>query len=453
MKTRIAFFLVLISVCASPSLAQDYKPGFEEFKLRNGLKVVLYRDTSLALVSLNMAYHAGSALDPAGRSGLANLAGETLLLGTETFPRAELLRLRNEEKVSITALTTVDWVGVASVFPMDMLDTAMMIEADRMENSAAAFNDAQCTNMIKALKKEHDRRKKQVLGTLTQQIFTEIYAKGHPYRHSTIGEVIDVDSLSFDEIKRFSSRYHVPSNAFLTIGGNFDPARARRLVEKYFSGIAAGQSVKWKNLSDKFTPIGQGAFIQEDRVSFNQLHLVFPTVRAGHPDEPVLKLMAKLLNGSENALLYTNIVKVNPLVHSIEVAQTSNELAGTFWITVNCKLETRLNEIYKLVMRLLDAVATDGVNEVELTSARNQAAMEFYTPLETYYGFGGLCDVLNLGNLIGSTPMFSFNILQTQQQVTSASFRRAAAKYLTADNQLVVSVVLNGKTDFAVAVE
>ncbi|MFA6232664.1 MAG: pitrilysin family protein [Bacteroidota bacterium] len=453
MKTRIAFTIVLATLFAAASPAQEYKPKFEKFTTANGLTVVLHRDTSMALVSLNMAYHAGSALDPEGRTGLANIAGEMLLLGTKKVPREELLRLRNEEHVSISALTTVDWVGIASVFPKDKLETAIMIEADRMDNSGAYFSAERFEGIITNLKKEHERREKQALGTLTQQIFHELYSDGHPYRHSTIGETADADSIVIEDVKGFSDRYHVPANAFLTIGGDFDPTQARKLVEKYFSAIPAGQPVGWTNVPDTFTPIGQGAFVREDRVSFSQVHLVFPTVRAGHPDEAALKLVVKLLNGSENSLLYTNLVKVNPLVHSMDVAQNSNELTGTFWITVTCKVETRLSTIFDQVMRVLDAIAADGASEEELTAARNQSAMEFYTQLETFYGFGGRCDLLNLGNLFGDTPLYSFNLLQDQQQTNSASVRRVAAQYLTAGNQLVVSVVQIGKPEMAVSMK
>ncbi len=453
MKNRTLLLLALVLLSAGNSAAQDYTPQFEQFTLPNGLSVILHRDTTLPLISTNMAYHAGSAIDPRGHTGLASIAGEMLLLGTKNVPREELLRLRNDEQVSISALTTVDWVGIASVFPMNRLESALMIEADRMEHSAEAFTAEQFENIVTGLKKEHARRKKQALGTLTQQIFHELYADGHPYRHNSIGEAGDVDSISFADVKSFSRRYHVPANAYLTVGGNFDPATARSLVEKYFSRIPAGQPAGWTDIPDTFTPIGQGGLVIEDRIGFNQLHLVFPTVRAGHPDEPVLELIAKLLTGSQSALLYSNLVNVNPLVHSVEVSQSSSELTGTFWITINCKLETHLTTVYDQVMRVLDAIAKEGVQDEELTAARNQSAMEFYSPLESFYGFGGRCDVLNLGNMIGDSPLFSFTLQQNQQKATSASVRRAASTYLTAGNQLVVSVIPIGKTSFAVTMK
>jgi zinc protease len=453
MKTRIAFTFVLAVFLAAHSAAQDFTPRYDTFTLRNGLTVVLHQDTTLPLVSVNIAYHAGSAFDPAGRTGTANIAGEMLLLGTNQVPREELLRLRSDAQVSISALTTVDWVGIASVFPINMLEAAVMIEADRMQNSAGAFSKDRFEGIILNLKNEHERREKQALGTLTQQIYHELYAEGHPYRHGSIGESTDVDSIRFEDVRDFSRRYHVPANAFLTIGGNFNPVSARKFIEKYFSPIPAGEPVGWANIPDKFVPIGQGAFVREDRVGFNQVHLIFPTVRVGHPDEPVLRLVAKLLSGSEHALLYTNLVKLNPLVHSIEVTHNSNELAGNFWITVTSKIETRLTSVYGQIMRVLETLATDGATEAELTAARNQSALEFFTPLESFYGFGGRCDLMNLGNLYGDSPLFNFRWLQNQQQVTSASVRRVAAQYLGSGNQLVVSIVPLGKTDFAVSLD
>lgn len=453
MKSRTVSSLLFFLLCAATAAAQDYTPKFEKFTLRNGLHVILHRDSTLPLVSVNMAYHAGSAIDPPGRTGIANIAGEMLLLGTKKVPREELLRLRNEEQVSISALTTVDWVGIASVFPMHLLETAISVEADRMQNGAAAFTSERFEAIRGNLKKEHDRREKQGLGTLNQQIFHELYAEGHPYRHSSIGEQSHVDSIRFEDVRRFSERYHVPANAFLAVGGNFDPAQARKLVEKYFSGIRAGEAAGWANIPDSFVPIGQGAFIREDRMTFNQVHIIFPTVRAGHPDEPVLKLIAKLLTGSEKALMYTNLVQGNPFVQSVEVTQNSNELTGSFWITVSGKVETKLTAVYEQVMRILADLAAQGASDGELAAARNQSAIEFYTPLETFYGFGGRCDQLNLGNLYGDAPLFYFTLLQNQQLANSASIRRVAAQYLTAGNQLIVSVVPFGKTEFAVSVE
>ncbi|MDX9757554.1 MAG: pitrilysin family protein [Bacteroidota bacterium] len=454
-RTRIVLLLLLGTAAAMtrPLTAQTYIPKFEKFTLRNGMHVVLHRDTTLPLISVHMVYHAGSAVDQTGRTGVANIAGEMLLLGTKNVPREELMRLRAEEQVSISAMTTVDWFGISSVFPMHLLEKAITIEADRMQHATASFARERFDAIIENLREEHKKRETQAFGTLTQQIFHELYAERHPYRHITIGERDHLDSIRFSDVRAFSARYHVPANAYLTLAGNFDPATTRKLIERHFSGIHGGDAVGWKNIPDAFTPIGQGAIIREDRHSHNQLHLVFPTVRIGHPDEPVLRLIARLLTGSENALINMNLLRGNPLVHSVEVNQTSNELTGTFWITVNCAMEAKLSDVYGQVMRIIADLANRGAADAELNAARNQAAMEFYAPLELFHGFGGRGDMLNLGNLYGGTPSFHFTQFESLRDVSSASVKRATTQYLSASNQFIVSVVPFGKAGFGVDLE
>jgi zinc protease len=449
MKTKLIAIAVFLLLMFVPTTAQDYVPRFEELVLSNGLNVVLHPDSTQSIISVNMTYHAGSAFDPDGHSGLANLAAEVLLVGTEKVPRKELLRLRNEENVSIAAQTNVDWITIASVFPATMLEKAVMIEADRMQNAAASFTESHFDSMMRNLRESHQRREREPLGTFTQQVYEELYASGHPYRHPIIGTMEHVDNITFEMLLEFSRRYHVPANAYLAIGGNFDPEIAKEYLERYFASIPSGQSVGWANLPDSFTPIGQGISIREDRLRYQQLHLVFPTVRSGHPDEAVLLLLAQILSGSEHSLLYANLVKTDPMIYSVEATQTSSELAGTFWITVTTKLDTQLSSVYQRVQRILQALAEQGVTQDELTAARNQAALRFYESIETLHGFGGRCDILNLGNLYGESPAHKFTLLRNQHNANSAAIRRVAEQYLADNNQVVFSIVPMGKSDFA----
>ncbi|MBR9979015.1 MAG: insulinase family protein [Bacteroidetes bacterium] len=449
MKNQLLILALLTLLTVLPAFAQDYTPRYEEFVLANGLNVVLHRDTTQPIISVNMTYRAGSSLDPEEQTGLANLAAEALLVGTKNVPREELLRLRHDENVSISAQTNVDWISIASVFPMTRLEAAVMIEADRMETAVEYFTERHLDAMIRNLNASHARREREPLGTFTQQVYEELYAPGHPYRHIIVGRPEHVKNITIEAVRHFSRQYHVPSNAYLTIGGNFDPEMAKAYLDKYFRNISPGQSVGWANIPDDFTPIGQGISLREDRVRYQQLHLVFPTARSGHPDEAALLLLSKILIGSEHSLLYSNLVKTNAMIHSVEASQTSSELAGTFWITVTTKIDTRLSSIYQQVHRILQSIAEKGVTQDELTAARNQAAMHLYESIETLHGFGGRCDVLNLGNLYGDSPDHKFSLLKDQQSVNSTAIRRVTTQYLSDNNQVVFSIVPIGKSDFA----
>ncbi len=451
MKKRIISAFALTVILCMPLAGQDYLPQFETMALPNGLAVTLHRDSTVSFVSLNMSYRAGSSRDPEGKTGVANIAGESLLTGTKLFPREELIRLRTEEDVSIRAQTTVDWCSIASVFPANQLELALMIEADRLKHAENTATVEVFDAIVAVLKREHDRRARKPLASLRQQIYDELYSEGHPYRHSTIGYAADLEKLSVKDVRTFLKRYMSPSNACLTISGNFDPERITALVQGAFSDIPAGVVSRWKTLPDEFSPYGQAAFIREDRIEYNQLHLIFPTVRLGHTDDAALKALAAVLNASQYAILRQRIVDANPLVVNAEVYQSAQEIGGNFWISVTVKPEMKLQVLYDQVMRLLTSLAEEGVTEEEVLVARNHSALDFYTPLEAVYSFGGRGDLLNLGMLYADDPLFHFDLFHLQQGATSASLRRAAARYLTAKNQLVVSCVPMGKTEYAVS--
>ena len=444
----ILSFLFLL---AQQVTAQGWTPSFEKFTLKNGLDVILHRDTTLPIISISMAYRAGSSADPPGKTGLAQIAGEHLLFGTAKVPREKLLEFRNDNNAVIQAQTGVDWVNLSTTVAMNLLEAAIMIEADRLEHLDAVVTNESVASVIKRLRDEHASRSNKPLGTLNQQIYRELYGDRHPYRHSTIGDLAHLDSIQANDVKTFVRRNYVPANASLTLSGNFKPSAARDLVEKYFAKIAPGRGKQWTRIEEVFTPIGLGGFILEDNIRVNQVMMIFPTVLAGNTDEAPLRLLAQVLSGSKEAVLNRNLPKKFPSILSIESSQSSQELAGSFWITVTCKMETPLQPVYDEVMRIIAAIAESGVPEDDLLSAKNHASMAFYTPLENFYGFGGRGDLLNLGNLLSGSPLFSVTQFNATLATGSPSIQRVAATYLTKNNQLVVSVLPAGKTPQAVS--
>jgi zinc protease len=454
MNTRNLSAVIGVALLLTGTLtAQNWAPKFEKFTLKNGLDVILHRDTTLPLISVSIAYRAGSSADKPGKTGIAQIAGEHLMLGTRKVPREKLLEFRSKYNAMIQAQTGVDWVNLSTTMPMNYLEAAIMIEADRLESIDDAVTNESVAAAIKRLREEHAARARKALGALNPKIFQELYDERHPYRHVTIGDADDLDSIGLSDVRAFVRRNYQPGNASLTIGGNFELSAARNYVEKYFGKIQGNRGAqKWK-ADAVFAPIGQGGFILEDNIRYNQLMLVFPTAPAGHPDESALRLLAQVLAGSNEAVLRRNLPKQNPNIVSVEASQSSQELTGTFWLTITCKMEAPLQPVYDDVMRIVEALAGSGVPEDDLLSARNHLSMTFFTPMETFYGFGGRCDLLNLGNLMSGSPLFSFNQFHAALAAGSPSLQRAAGTYLTRNNQLVISILPAGKSGQAVKLD
>jgi zinc protease len=444
-KQTLSILLLFLSQL-NVLVSQPYKPVFEKITLKSGLQVILHRDTTLPLVTLQMMYHAGSAKDPSTRMGLAGVAGEMLLTGTKRYPRETLLSLQQESNSAISGRTTVDWISITSTFPMSYLETFLMIEADRMENSAEAVSSTVLESIIKRLKSSYDLAAKRPLGSIESSIYHELYPEGYPYRHLSSGDPEHLTKTSTAEVRKFMQTFIIPSNASLVIGGNFDPAIVTALLQKHFiSGPKA--LVKSKPLPP-LPQLGQSIVIKEDDISTNDLLVIFPTVSVTDPDFPVLQILSKLLTGTATSRLEKHFKQQSSVPYSISSTQHSQELDGNFWISFSCKSETKLTDIYTQLMGILTSTAEDEIPDPEMSAARNIAEMEFLMPQENLAGEGGRCATMNLGNLYANNPLFFFNQAENYSYITSATIRQVLKKYFTTGNQLILSIVPFGKQAF-----
>jgi zinc protease len=178
--------------------------------------------------------------------------------------------------------------------------------------------------------------------------------------------------------------------------------------------------------------------------------MVFPTVPATNEDDPVLKLLGSLLAGGPNADL-TYMLKRRPEVLSVEAYQSSQELAGEFWITVTCKVDTDLNKVYREIRNELARLANAPLSAEQLQAAKNATEFSFFLPVESLHGFGGRADLLNLGALLTGDPAFVFNMAAARQKITANDLHSAVRTYLGTENSVVVCVVPTGKKEFAVS--
>lgn len=459
MKKSVASILLSFALAASLH-AQGYRPAFEKITLENGLNVLFHRDTTLPIVSVNVAYHAGSAWDPRGKYGLANIAGTMLLTALPQNSLAALKRLENEGSVSYAGITNVDWTNLASTFPMQHLETALSIEADRMSKVSASITPDLVKNAIQYQIERKSDDRKQKLADVQPRLYAEIYPEGHQYRHVSTGDTTDLRSITQADVKKFLDIFFVPANASVTIGGNFDLTQAKALARKYFAKIPGGKRMSWKAQDKVLPPLGSSALIKEAPTDYCFLYILFATAPLGDPGEPGLKMLGHFLAGASDARLKKALLEYNQSVLDVSTTQSSQELDGTFWIVVTCRQDAKLQLVYEQIMSFLagaaqsdkaETTARNGtITETELRMARNLAEMQFLSPLEKFYGFGGRCDVLNLANLYTGNPLSPFITLQSQSDVTAFTLNDLMSKYFSRDHHVVMSIVPPGRRAQAV---
>lgn len=432
---------VVVTALATPLLAQQsYRPAFEKFTLPNGMECVLHRDTTLPIVAVNMTWHAGSGRDAKGKSGLAQLTGNLAMLATRTFTTDSLAALQRKHAAGSSVLITADWTSVYATWPSEHLAVALEVEADRMRSACAHVTPALLERTAAQLVQQRRAEGGDPYADIDEALFRETWPAGHPYRLVTRGDTSEIRRLTVKDVQTHAAKYLVPANASLTIGGRIDIAATRRLIEQYFSDIPAGTAAKWPK-AKTLPPLGVVSLVKEAPINDARLVILFKSVPFTHPDQPLLMLAAKVLAGSMMTALHEGVTTQVPGVVRIEAVQNALELDGTFMISVMATPEANLNDIYKTTLRVLRQLVQYGVTDEALQSARNRAEMEFLTPLETLYGSGGRCDVLNLGNVYAGNPAYSFDMMRSLGAATRTGLRDVIKKYMDASNHIVLSMV------------
>jgi predicted Zn-dependent peptidase len=263
------------------------------------------------------------------------------------------------------------------------------------------------------------------------------YGDYFPYAHSTIGDMQDLVNAPLSAVQEFFDTYYTPSNAVISIAGDFDPEAAMVLVKKYFGDIP-GKPVKKFAVPD---PAPQTAERKESTVDplaeLPALHIAYHIPRDREPDHYPLELLASILGDGESSRLYQKLVKDKEIVQEIEVATDGRRGPDLFSVWSICAEGKKPEDVRNLVYAELKSVADKGVTDRELQKAQNRMRAEFVYGLqsnlsrasrlaefEVYFGDAGLL----------------LNELDRYLAVTADDIKRVAGQYFAETNRTVLDV-------------
>src|SRR5690242_18659389 len=215
----------------------------DSYRLPNGLLVTLSEDHTAPIVAVNLWYHVGSANERAGRTGFAHLFEHMLFQGSAHVEANEHFELVQRAGGTLNGSTWLERTNYFETVPSNQLALALWLEADRMGALLPAMTQQKLDTQRDVVKNE--RRwsvDNQPYGTWWERLLALVFPPEHPFHHSLIGSMSDLDAASLDDIKHFFATYYTPDNAVLSIAGDFVPAETRSLIDKYFGGIPKGAS-------------------------------------------------------------------------------------------------------------------------------------------------------------------------------------------------------------------
>jgi len=215
--------------------AQTRKIKFTDYKLPNGLRVILSVDHSAPVVAVSVTYNVGSRNERPGRTGFAHLFEHMMFQGSGNVGKGEHMLLVQDNGGTMNGTTNQDRTNYFEELPANQLDLALFLESDRMRS--LDISQANLDNQ-RAVVQEEKRQSydNQPYGALSGTI-SELAYDSFAYKHTTIGSMADLNAATLDDVRSFFKTYYAPNNATIAVVGDFTEAEAKKKVEKYFGSI------------------------------------------------------------------------------------------------------------------------------------------------------------------------------------------------------------------------
>ena len=407
---------------------------FTDQKLENGLRVFIAVDRTAPLFGISVTYNVGSRNERPGRTGFAHLFEHMMFEGSENVGKGEHFILIFNNGGNMNGTTNEDRTNYFEALPKNQLDLGLFLESDRMR--ALAVNQSNLDNQRNAVQEE--RRlgvDNQPYGKAFLDIDNLAY-DNFAYKHSTIGEMADLNAASVNDVKEFFRIYYAPNNAVLTLVGDLDPAQTLEKVKKYFGSIPSQPAPPPVNMTEP-SHYGERREIIYDPLARTPLVIMAYHIPPGNtPDNEALHVLASVLSQGESSRLYLRLVKEKQFATQVFAQADERRGPSILYVYAFLRPGVKPEDCEKAIRDEIAAVQKDGITTDEVEKARVQFLREqiqtrqsdLYTAMRIgqYAVYFGDPDLIN-------TVVDKFNA------VTADQVKEAAQKYLVREQLSLVT--------------
>jgi predicted Zn-dependent peptidase len=416
-----------------------------EHRLANGLRVVLSEDHLTPVAAVCLWYDVGSRHEVKGRTGLAHLFEHLMFQGSASVKGNGHFELVQGAGGSLNGTTSFERTNYFETMPAHQLELALWLEADRMGSLLTALDQESLDNQRDVVKNERRQRYDNVpYGTAFERLTALAYPDGHPYHHTPIGSMADLDAASLEDAQAFFRTYYAPGNAVLAVVGDIDPQQTLAWVEKYFGSIPSHDGKpepRDGSLPDVMG--GQLREVVEEDVPSRALMAAYRLPEDGTRAGDAADLALTVLGGGESSRLH------NRLVRRDRTAVTAGfgllRLAGApslGWLDVKASGGAELSAIEAAVDEELARFAAEGPTPEEMERAQAQLEREWLDRLATV---GGRADELCRFAVLFGDPQKALTAVRRVLEVTPEEVRAVAEARLRPDNRAVLLYEPTGK--------
>ncbi|WP_373487573.1 M16 family metallopeptidase [Blastomonas sp.] len=441
-RSLFAASALAMSVALAPtiSFAQDAAPvaelvksvniPYQQFTLDNGLTVIVHEDRKAPIVAVSIWYDVGSKHEPKGKTGYAHLFEHIMFNGSENASGDYFEYLKALGATDFNGTTWLDRTNYFQTVPKAALEGALFLESDRMGSLLGAVTQETLTNQIGVVQNEKRQGDNQPYGLVQYKQIELLIPPEHPYGHSTIGSLADLQAASLDDMKKWFTDHYGPNNAILVLAGDIDSAEARPLVEKWFGGIARGPQVAKLN-PPLPTLTEEKVAIMNDKVPTARLYRSWIVPGLNDPEFDAIDVGMTVLGGLASSRLDNILVREEQKA----VAVTAFTLPFVHGSMVQIYADVKPGEDVDAVSARLDEILTDffktGPTADEVKRVATRDAAQRISGLEQVGGFTGKAVTLAEGALYSDNPAFYKKQLEALAAMTPQKVTAAMQKWLT----------------------
>ncbi|HVP10097.1 MAG TPA: pitrilysin family protein [Phycisphaerae bacterium] len=441
MRTYHLFFAIMTAsmiLCPLAANAGDDKSapvkvttvaGITEYRLDNGLRVLLFPDESKATVYVNITYLVGSRHEGYGESGMAHLLEHMVFKGTPDHP--QIWKALQDHGANFNGSTSYDRTNYFETMPAteENLEFGLSLEADRMVNCAIAQKDLD--SEFSVVRNEFEMGENSPMNVLSERMMSTAYL-WHNYGKSTIGSREDIERVPVDRLRAFYQKYYQPDNAYLIVSGKFDEAKTLAKINEIYGKIPRPQRKLEPTYTVEPTQDGEREVVLRRVGDTQAIGCLYHVCAASHEDMAPLQVLADTLSADQTGRLYKALIE-KKLATSLNVDAMGLCEPGVMEIMAEARLDQPLEPIRARMFEVLDSLGQQTFTDEDVNRAKSNFARNFDLMLADSARLGG--------RLSGSCAQGDWRLMFLQRdrmaKVTPKDVQRVAAHYLIPSNRTV----------------
>jgi predicted Zn-dependent peptidase len=428
--------LSVLSLLILGAKAQSSKIEFEQYKLKNGLKVILHEDHSTPIVAVTVLYHVGSKNEDPKRTGFAHFFEHLLFEGSENIGRGEYMKIVQNNGGILNANTSFDRTFYFEILPSNQLELGLWLESERMLH--AKIDETGVETQRSVVKEEYRQRYENTpYGSFLPEMFKRAF-EVHPYNWVPIGSLEHLNAAQIDEFRDFYKTYYVPNNATLSIAGDFDKKPLKKWINTYFSTIPRG--TKPMSRPTVVEPIKKAEVrdVIEDNVQLPAVMMGYHTPAQGTDDAYAVDMLAQILSQGKSSRMQKSIVDEQQKAMFVGAFPFPTENPGLALMFGLTNMGVSIEDLETAIDKEVEKLQNELISEKEFQKLKNQIENDMISQNSKIEGIAE--SLANYAVYYGDANLINTEI-DRYMKVSREDIQNVAKKYFRKDNRVTLHYV------------